>query len=85
MDGVVKRPSARIRRLPFHVVFTFPAQVADIAFRNKALVYDLRFKAASETMLTIAADPRHLAPASVSPPCFTHGVQGASPAQTDPS
>ncbi|WP_413989380.1 IS91 family transposase [Labrys okinawensis] len=44
----------------FHVVFTLPADVADIAFHNKALVYDLLFKAASETMLTIAADPRHL-------------------------
>ena len=37
-----------------------PAEVADIAFHNKALVYDLLFRAASETMLTIAADPRHL-------------------------
>lgn len=44
----------------FHVVFTLAAEVADIAFHNKALVYDLLFKAASETMLTIAADPKHL-------------------------
>ena len=44
----------------FHVVFTLPAEVATIAFHNKALVYDLLFKAASETMLTIAADPKHL-------------------------
>ena len=44
----------------FHVVFTLPAEIADIAFQNKALVYDLLFKAASETMLTIAADRRHL-------------------------
>ncbi|NMG42057.1 IS91 family transposase [Chelativorans sp. ZYF759] len=44
----------------FHVVFTLPAEIGDIAFHNKALVYDLLFKAASETMLTIAADPRHL-------------------------
>ncbi|WP_081988141.1 IS91 family transposase [Sphingomonas sp. 37zxx] len=44
----------------FHVVFTLPAEVADIAFHNKPLVYDLLFKAASETMLTIAADPKHL-------------------------
>ena len=40
----------------FHVVFTLPAEVADIAFYNKALVYDLLFKAAAETMTTIAAD-----------------------------
>ena len=44
----------------FHVVFTLPAEVAAIAFQNKALVYDLLFRAASETMLTIAADPKHL-------------------------
>ena len=44
----------------FHVVFTVPAEVADIAFHNKAVVYDLLFRVASETMLTIAADPRHL-------------------------
>ena len=44
----------------FHVVFTLPAEVATIAFANKALVYDLLFQAASQTMLTIAADPRHL-------------------------
>ena len=39
---------------------TLPAEVAAVAFNNKALVYDLLFKAASETMLTIAADPKHL-------------------------
>jgi hypothetical protein len=44
----------------FHVVFTLPAEVADIALQNKAAVYDLLFKAASATMLTIAGDPRHL-------------------------
>jgi hypothetical protein len=44
----------------FHVVFTLPAEVADIALCNKAAVYDLLFHAASETMLTIAADLRHL-------------------------
>ena len=44
----------------FHVVFTLPAAVADIAFHYKALLYDLLFKAASETMLTIAADRKHL-------------------------
>lgn len=43
----------------FHVVFTLPAEVADIAFQNKSAVYDLLFKVASETMLTIAADPKH--------------------------
>ena len=44
----------------FHVVFTLPAPIADIAFQNKRVVYDLLFKASSEAMLTIAADPKHL-------------------------
>ncbi len=44
----------------FHVVFTLPAEIAAIAFHNKALLYDLLFKTASETTLTIAADPKHL-------------------------
>ena len=44
----------------FHVVFTLPTAIADLAYQNKAVVYDLLFKAASETVLTIAADPKHL-------------------------
>jgi putative transposase/transposase-like zinc-binding protein len=44
----------------YHVVFTLPAPVAALAYQNKAVVYDLLFKAASETLLTIAADPKHL-------------------------
>src|SRR5437899_1882843 len=44
----------------FHVVFTLPAQISDIAYQNKAVIYDLLFKASAETMLTIAADPKHL-------------------------
>jgi hypothetical protein len=44
----------------FHVVFTLPAEVGAIALHNKALVYDLLFRAASETMQIIAADPKHL-------------------------
>ena len=44
----------------FHVVFSLPAQIADIAYQNKAVIYGLLFKASSETMLTIAADPKHL-------------------------
>ena len=46
--------------ISFHVVFTLPTEVADIAPQNKAIVYDLLFRAASETMMTIAADPKHL-------------------------
>jgi hypothetical protein len=44
----------------FHVVFSLPAQIADIAYQNKAVIYDILFKASAETMITIAADPRHL-------------------------
>jgi putative transposase/transposase-like zinc-binding protein len=44
----------------FHVVFTLPGLVSDIAYQNKAVIYDLLFKAAADTMLTIAADPKHL-------------------------
>ena len=44
----------------FHVVFTLPAAIAKIAWQNKAVVYDLLFKASAETLLTIAADPKHL-------------------------
>jgi hypothetical protein len=44
----------------FHVVFTLPGPAADIAYQNKAVIYDLLFKAAADTTLTIAADPKHL-------------------------
>src|ERR1700716_4016778 len=44
----------------FHVVFTLPARIAAIAYQNKAVVYDLLFKASSQTMHTIAADPKRL-------------------------
>ena len=44
----------------FHVVFTLPAPIAAIARQNQAIVYDLLFKAAAETLITIAADPKHL-------------------------
>ena len=44
----------------FHTVFTLPAPIADIAYQNKAVIYDLLFKASAETLITIAADPKHL-------------------------
>src|SRR3954469_5816165 len=54
-------PSCRCRTSPyFHVVFTLPAAVADIAYPNKAVIYDILFKASAETLITIAADPKHL-------------------------
>ena len=44
----------------FHVVFTLPAEIGAIAYQNKAKVYGLLFKAAADTLTTIAADPKHL-------------------------
>jgi hypothetical protein len=44
----------------YHLVFTLPAEIADIAYQNKAVIYDVLFKAAAETLITIAADPKHL-------------------------
>jgi hypothetical protein len=44
----------------FHVVFTLPPQIADIAYQNKEAVYGLLFKASAQTLQTIAADPKHL-------------------------
>jgi len=44
----------------FHVVFTLPQLIAPLALQNQQLVYGLLFRAAAETLLQIAADPRHL-------------------------
>ena len=52
---------AELLEVPYyHVVFTVPAEIADIAYHNKAEVYGILFKAAAETLITIAADPKHL-------------------------
>ena len=59
----------------FHVVFTLPAPIADIAYQNKAVVYDLLLKAAAETLITIAATQSTSVPASGSLPCCTPGDQ----------
>ena len=44
----------------FHLVFTLPAAIADIAYQNKAVIYELLFHASADTLVTIAADPKHL-------------------------
>jgi len=44
----------------YHIVFTMPSLIADLAFQNPSVVYNILFKAASKTLLTIAADPKHL-------------------------
>jgi hypothetical protein len=57
----LKEREAELLPLPYyHVVFTLPSALGAIAWQNKTEVYGLLFKAASETMLTIAADPKHL-------------------------
>jgi len=59
-DWLTARQSELLPVPYFHVVFTLPAQIADIAYQNKAVVYNILFKASAETMTTIAATPRHL-------------------------
>ncbi len=44
----------------YHVVFTLPSPLSDIAYQNKAVIYDILLKASAETLITIAADPKHL-------------------------
>ena len=44
----------------FHVVYTLPAPLRDIAYQNKRVIYDLLMKASAEATLAIAADPKHL-------------------------
>jgi len=52
---------AELLKVPyFHVVFTLPPRIGAIAFQNKAVIYDLLFKASAQTLLTIAADPKRL-------------------------
>ena len=57
----MEKRKAELLEVPyFHLVFTLPAEIGAIAYQNKAEIYALLFKASSETMLTIAADPKHL-------------------------
>ncbi|MDH5219279.1 MAG: transposase zinc-binding domain-containing protein, partial [Gammaproteobacteria bacterium] len=44
----------------YHVVFTMPAILADLAYQNKDIIYHILFKTAAETLMTIARDPKHL-------------------------
>jgi hypothetical protein len=55
-----KRRSELLDTQYFHVVFTLPEPIAAIAFQNKEQVYNILFRAVSETLRTIAADPKHL-------------------------
>ena len=59
-DWLVAREADLLPVGYFHLVFTLPAELSPIAYQNKAVVYDLLFRTAAETLLTIAADPKHL-------------------------
>jgi hypothetical protein len=59
-EWLAKREAELLTVPYFHVVFTLPAPIAQIAYQNKRVVYDLLFKASAEAMVTIAADPKHL-------------------------
>jgi Putative transposase/Transposase zinc-binding domain len=59
-DWLAEREAELLPVPYFHLVFTLPAAIADLAYQNKAVIYDLLFKASSEALLTIAADPKHL-------------------------
>jgi Putative transposase/Transposase zinc-binding domain len=68
----------------YHIVFTLPAAIRALAFANKAVVYDLLFKKAAETLITIAADPKHLG-ARIGPHCrVAHLGLGADPSSPCP-
>ena len=58
--GVAEREAELLPVPYYHVVFTLPAAIGALAFANKTVVYDLLFRAAAETLTTIAADPKHL-------------------------
>jgi hypothetical protein len=60
-DRWLQKQASSLLPVPYsHVVFTLPEQLAPLALRNQRLLYDLLFRAASEALLEIAADPRHL-------------------------
>jgi len=59
-DWLAARENELLPVAYFHVVFTLPAEIAAVAFQNKAMVYAILFRTAAETLRTIAADPRHL-------------------------
>jgi hypothetical protein len=57
----------------YHVVFSLPGAIADIAYQNKAVIYGILFKAAAETLITSRPTPSISAPGSASPRCCTPG------------
>src|SRR5215216_4424803 len=59
-DWLAEREAELLPVPYYHVVFTLPAPIGDIAYQNKAVIYDILFKASAEALTTIAADPKHL-------------------------
>src|SRR5437868_13667978 len=59
----------------FHVVFTLPHELSALALRNKRILYELLFRMCSETLLEIAADPKHLGAQIDSSASFTPGAR----------
>ncbi len=59
-DWLRKRASELLDTTYFHVVFTIPEDLGPLALQNKPVLYGLLFRAASETLLEIARDPKHL-------------------------
>jgi hypothetical protein len=67
----------------FHVVFTLPAEIAQIACWNKKAAYGLLFRASAETVTTIAADPARMGARVGMTACCTHRARGASATRRD--
>ena len=61
--------------IDFHLVFTLPGPIADIAYQNKRVIYDLLFKACAQAMLLSLPIPNTWGRGSASPPCSTPGAR----------
>jgi hypothetical protein len=59
-DWLAEREAELLPVPYFHLVYTLPAPIADIAYQNKQVIYDLLLKVAADTTITIAEDPKHL-------------------------
>jgi hypothetical protein len=75
-DWLAEREAELLPVPSFPVVFTLPAAIADLAYPNKAVIYDLLFTASAETTLTLAADPKHLGLGDDASPARAHDRAG---------
>jgi len=74
-DWLAEREAELLPVPYYHMVFTLPAPISAIAYQNKAVIYDILFKASAEALLTIAADQSTSAPESAPLPCCTPGAR----------